>query len=63
MIYNSPVPAISTSTLNSYLIYNGYPQQIDSLNVKNGFYFVQMNENERKKITEFLMQEQKKQAN
>ncbi len=63
LIYNSPVPAISTSTLNSYLIYNGYPQQIDSLNVKNGFYFVQMNENERKKITEFLMQEQKKQAN
>lgn len=62
LIYSAQPPSISNSSLNSYLLHNGYPQQIDAKNVKKGFYFVEMSEQERKKIFDFLISEQKKQA-
>lgn len=62
LIYSAPPPAITNSSLNNYLLHNGYPQQINSANVKQGFNFVEMSESERKKIIDFLLLEQKKQA-
>lgn len=61
-IYSTKVPAISRTTLNSYLIYDGYPQQIDSTDVKKGFYFKEMNKKQKENIYNFLKEEKKEQV-
>jgi len=48
--------------LNSYLINNAYPQQIDSTDIKKGFYSKEMDERMYNNILEFLNEEQKKQV-
>ncbi|WP_286496537.1 LIC_10190 family membrane protein [Empedobacter falsenii] len=62
LIYSATTPAISTSSLNSYLINNAYPQKIDSIDIKKGFYSKEMDKKMYNNILEFLEEQQKKQV-
>ncbi|MDH0659454.1 hypothetical protein [Empedobacter sp. GD03865] len=62
LIYSATIQAIGASSLNSYLINNAYPQQIDSTDIKKGFYLKEMDERMYNNILEFIKEEQKKQV-
>ena len=62
LIYSVKVPAISLATLNWYYTNGGYVQQIDSNNVKKGFYWKKMTEEEKKNLEKIIIEEQKKQV-
>ncbi|WP_282629373.1 LIC_10190 family membrane protein [Empedobacter sedimenti] len=62
LIYSVKVPAISLATLNWYYINEGYVQQIDPNNVKKGFYWKKMTEEEKKNLERIIIEEQKKQV-
>ena len=62
LIYSVKVPAISLATLNWYYINEGYVQQIDPNNVKKGFYWKKMTEEEKKNLEKIIIEEQKKQV-
>ena len=62
LIYSVKVPAISLATLNWYYTNGGYVQQIDPNNVKKGFYWKKMTEEEKKNLEKIIIEEQKKQV-
>ncbi|MDM1040129.1 MULTISPECIES: hypothetical protein [Empedobacter] len=53
---------ISKTKLEKFLQYQIYLQQIDSTDVKKGFYFEKMDRKKREKILNILKEEQKKQV-
>ena len=62
LTYSTKVPAISSFSLRLYYLNNGYPQQIDSENVKKGFYWKEMNSVEKKYLENLIIEQEKKQV-